>query len=33
LMNMKEEPQMAARASSIGKGRRLTALEPYRGPV
>src|SRR3954451_18276960 len=31
LMNRKEEPQMAARASSIGSGRRLTAGNRTRG--
>jgi hypothetical protein len=33
LMNMKDEPQIAARASSMGSGRRLTARETYPGPV
>jgi hypothetical protein len=29
LMNMKDEPQIAARASSMGNGRRLVTIQPY----
>src|SRR3954467_6885431 len=32
LMNMNDDPQIAARASSIGNGFRVTARKTYRGP-